>query len=266
MAQMENDAVRFENGVSEAVTDVGGLDFIVKDLQLNEHLRESARAAELVQHGLRSVHTGPDKGVKQAGFMVLTTARRPAILVELGYSTNPQDGRLLDPAQQPEGARGGDRRFGRGVPARVRAQGRHDRGRGAMSAGLRVARLGLGAVTLLLLGGCVYYNGMYNTKRLAGSARKAEREGRTLRDANNLWGQVVTRADILVVRHPDSKYVDEALTLKGIALARLNQCANAVRPLSHGATVTGDAVTAEESGLALGRCQTGAWGPRGRRV
>ena len=27
--------------------------------------------------------------------MVLTTARRPAILVELGYSTNPQDGRYL---------------------------------------------------------------------------------------------------------------------------------------------------------------------------
>ena len=27
--------------------------------------------------------------------MVLTTARRPAILVEMGYSTNPQDGRLL---------------------------------------------------------------------------------------------------------------------------------------------------------------------------
>jgi N-acetylmuramoyl-L-alanine amidase len=94
VAKMENDAVRFETG-EEAVTDVGGLDFIVKDLQLNEHLRESARAAELVQHGLKSVHTGPDKGVKQAGFMVLTTARRPAILVELGYSTNPQDGRLL---------------------------------------------------------------------------------------------------------------------------------------------------------------------------
>jgi N-acetylmuramoyl-L-alanine amidase len=94
VAKMENDAVRFETG-EEAVTEVEGLDFIVKDLQLNEHLRESARAAELVQRGLKSVHTGPDKGVKQAGFMVLTTARRPAILVELGYSTNPQDGRLL---------------------------------------------------------------------------------------------------------------------------------------------------------------------------
>ncbi len=94
VAKMENDAVRFEGG-QEAVGEPGGLDFILKDLQLNEHLRESARAAELVQRGLKSVHTGPDKGVKQAGFKVLTTARRPAILVELGYSTNPQDGRLL---------------------------------------------------------------------------------------------------------------------------------------------------------------------------
>ena len=73
----------------------GGLDFILKDLQLNEHLRESARVAELVQKGLKSVHTGDDRGVKQAGFMVLTTARRPAILVEMGYSTNPLDGRFL---------------------------------------------------------------------------------------------------------------------------------------------------------------------------
>jgi len=94
VAKMENDAVRFETGDTEAPM-TGGLDFILKDLQLNEHLRESARVAELVQQGLKSVHTGDDRGVKQAGFMVLTTARRPAILVEMGYSTNPQDGRFL---------------------------------------------------------------------------------------------------------------------------------------------------------------------------
>ena len=94
VAKMENDAVRFETGEDPA-TVVGGLDFILKDLQLNEHLRESARLAELVQRGLEGVHTGESRGVKQAGFMVLTTARRPAILVELGYSTNPQDGRFL---------------------------------------------------------------------------------------------------------------------------------------------------------------------------
>ena len=94
VAKMENDAVRFEAG-PVGPDAVGGLDFILKDLQLNEHLRESARLAELVQRGLERVHTGENRGVKQAGFMVLTTARRPAVLVEMGYSTNPQDGRLL---------------------------------------------------------------------------------------------------------------------------------------------------------------------------
>ena len=94
VAKMENEAVRFEGGSASAQPGVG-IDFILKDLQLNEHLRESARVAELVQGSLQTVHSGESRGVKQAGFMVLTTARRPAILVELGYSTNPQDGQLL---------------------------------------------------------------------------------------------------------------------------------------------------------------------------
>jgi N-acetylmuramoyl-L-alanine amidase len=94
VAQMENEAVRFEARPKDAGSTMG-LDFILKDLQLNEHLRESARAAELVQRELKAVHAGESRGVKQAGFMVLTTARRPAILVELGYSTNPEDGRFL---------------------------------------------------------------------------------------------------------------------------------------------------------------------------
>ena len=94
VARMENEAVRFERGTAPGETGAG-IDFILKDLQLNEHLRESARAAELVQRNLKTVHSGESRGVKQAGFMVLTTARRPAILVELGYSTNPQDGQML---------------------------------------------------------------------------------------------------------------------------------------------------------------------------
>ncbi len=94
VAKMENEAVRFEGGSASPQPGVG-IDFILKDLQLNEHLRESARVAGLVQGSLQTVHSGESRGVKQAGFMVLTTARRPAILVELGYSTNPQDGQLL---------------------------------------------------------------------------------------------------------------------------------------------------------------------------
>ena len=119
---------------------------------------------------------------------------------------------------------------------------------------MRTTRALSAVLIAVLLGGCVYYNGMYNTKRLAGSARRAERDGRTF-EATNLWGQVVTRAESLVARHPDSKYVDEALVLKGIALARLNQCEAAVGPLGRVSLLPPKAEVTEEAALALGRCQ-----------
>ena len=72
----------------------------------------------------------------------------------------------------------------------------------------RVSRVALLAGAFLL-GGCVYYNGMYNTNRMAKSARKAERDGRAF-EAQGYWGQVVTKADSLVVRHPRRKYADQA--------------------------------------------------------
>jgi tetratricopeptide (TPR) repeat protein len=107
---------------------------------------------------------------------------------------------------------------------------------------------------LILLGGCVYYNGMYNANRLAKSARKAEREGRPF-EAQGLWGQVVTRADSLVLRHPRSKYAGQAMVLRGLALARLNQCPEAIGPLGRLALVRLSTDFTEEAALALGRCQ-----------
>src|SRR5205823_4275111 len=97
VAKMENEVIRFETGAPSGAT--GPLGFILRDLQLNEYLRESAQLAVLVQdsvakvhpggdHGVQQaafmvivakVHPGGDHGVQQAAFMVLTTARRPAI-------------------------------------------------------------------------------------------------------------------------------------------------------------------------------------------
>ncbi len=101
IARMENDALRFEG---DTATDVGeGLDFILRNLQLNEYLRESARAAELVQSEVGKVHTGTNRGVKQSRVLaVLNTARRPAILVEMGFSTNPRDARVLTSRKSQE--------------------------------------------------------------------------------------------------------------------------------------------------------------------
>ena len=116
---------------------------------------------------------------------------------------------------------------------------------------VRIIRLTLMAA---LLGGCVYYNGMYNANRLAHSARKAEREGRTF-EANNLWGQVATKAESVVVRHPRSKYAEEAAVLRGVALARLGQCDQALGPLSRATLAGKPGDLTEDALLATGRCQ-----------
>ena len=92
VAEMENDAIRFETGSAQAR---GPLAFILRDLQQNEYLRESARLAELIQGELGGVHPGGNRGVQQAGFAVLSTAGAPAILVETGYATHRDDGRYL---------------------------------------------------------------------------------------------------------------------------------------------------------------------------
>lgn len=105
-----------------------------------------------------------------------------------------------------------------------------------------------------LLGGCVYYNGMYNANRLARSAKKAEREGRTF-EATNLWGQVATKAESVIVRHPTSKYAEEASVLRGVALARMGQCDQALGPLSRIGLTQYRGDLTEEAWLATGRCQ-----------
>jgi tetratricopeptide (TPR) repeat protein len=114
-------------------------------------------------------------------------------------------------------------------------------------------RIGL-LLSSILLGGCVYYNGMYNANRLAKSARKAERDGRTF-EANNLWGQVATKAESVVVRHPTSKYAEEASVLRGVALARLGQCDQALMALSRVPVDTKPSDLTEDALLATGRCQ-----------
>jgi len=91
VAQMENDALRFET----KATMEGPLAFILRDLQLNEYLRESARLAEQVQDRVAGVHPGENRGVQQGPFLVLAAARRPAILVEAGFATNRDDGAFL---------------------------------------------------------------------------------------------------------------------------------------------------------------------------
>jgi N-acetylmuramoyl-L-alanine amidase len=96
---MENDAARFES--VKAVDKDDPLSFILSDMQQNEHLRESSDLAEMIQAKLGGMHPGPSRGVKQAGFRVLVTAFMPAVLVEIGFGTNPNEAAYIsNPAKQ----------------------------------------------------------------------------------------------------------------------------------------------------------------------
>lgn len=107
---------------------------------------------------------------------------------------------------------------------------------------------------LLLLGGCVYYNGMYNTKNLAKRARHAERDGRTF-EAANYWGQVSVKAETLLVHHPRSKYAEEARLLYGTARAKLNDCAGALPELESVMLGTRNPGFAEDAAEMVGWCR-----------
>jgi N-acetylmuramoyl-L-alanine amidase len=95
VAQTENEALRFESEQDQDLV-TGPLAFILKDLQMNEYLRESARAGALMQTHLEPVHPGTNRGVKQRNDLaVLNTGRRPGVLVEMGYSSSPSDAKYL---------------------------------------------------------------------------------------------------------------------------------------------------------------------------
>lgn len=92
VAEMENAAQEYEEP-SDAPPDE--LSFILTDLRQNRYVHESSRWAEMIQRRLRAVHPGPNRGVKQAGFVVLDGAFMPAVLVELAFISNSSEERML---------------------------------------------------------------------------------------------------------------------------------------------------------------------------
>ncbi len=100
-AQSENQGASPSGEV--AAPDGQALDFILWDLAQTQHLRESSLLAETIQSNMSRLWDVPDRGVKQAPFLVLKGATMPAVLVEVGYLSNPEDARrLADPSYRQQ--------------------------------------------------------------------------------------------------------------------------------------------------------------------
>jgi N-acetylmuramoyl-L-alanine amidase len=68
---------------------------ILWDLAQSDFQQESSRVAEALQNNLDRALRRPSRGVKQAPFYVLGGAAMPAVLVEIGFISNPQEEQRL---------------------------------------------------------------------------------------------------------------------------------------------------------------------------
>jgi N-acetylmuramoyl-L-alanine amidase len=92
-AALENSVVQLEKPAGSGRTDL--VKTILWDLAQSEFQEESSRLAEIVQDSMTKSLRIPSRGVKQAGFYVLGGAAMPAILIEIGFVTNPKEERKL---------------------------------------------------------------------------------------------------------------------------------------------------------------------------
>ena len=95
VAEMENASVKYEAKSPAAGKE---LDQVLNSLSNDFYLRASNDFASVIQKRLGAFHPGTDRGVKRAPFRVLVGALMPAVLVEVGFITNPQEGQLLGTA------------------------------------------------------------------------------------------------------------------------------------------------------------------------
>ena len=107
VAAAENSVVQFEktaNGGAAGRSDI--VKTILWELAQSEFQSESSRLAETVLDSMTESLRIPNRGVKQAGFYVLGGAAMPAILIEIGFVTNPrEEKRLKDSRYRDEIAR-----------------------------------------------------------------------------------------------------------------------------------------------------------------
>jgi N-acetylmuramoyl-L-alanine amidase len=97
VAAIENNTI----GIDEGVPRDSGLAMVLWELAQSAFLKESSALAETIQDRLNRALGINNRGIKQAPFRVLMGATMPAVLIEVGFISNPAEERSLrDPAFQ----------------------------------------------------------------------------------------------------------------------------------------------------------------------
>ena len=98
VAKRENSVITLENDYEEKYE---GFDpkssesYIIFELMQDKNMESSVKFADLIQKQFRNTAKRIDKGVHQAGFLVLRATSMPSVLVELGYINNASEAAYL---------------------------------------------------------------------------------------------------------------------------------------------------------------------------
>jgi len=68
---------------------------IVKDMVRTKHLNESVRFAKILQAHMEKVFPRMDRGLREGPVLVLQGLNIPAVVLEVGFATNPKDRKKL---------------------------------------------------------------------------------------------------------------------------------------------------------------------------
>ena len=95
LASRENAVIKLEEHSGDRYKELTGENLIMATMAQSMFIMESEVLADLIQDELGNRLDSPNRGVKQAGFMVLIGASMPNVLIETGFLSNPTDEKRL---------------------------------------------------------------------------------------------------------------------------------------------------------------------------
>jgi N-acetylmuramoyl-L-alanine amidase len=95
VAQRENAVVFEESNYEERYKNFTEENLIMITMAQNAFLHQSEKLAEIISNDIARRANRQNRGVRQAGFMVLWTPSMPSILIETGYISNPNEEKFL---------------------------------------------------------------------------------------------------------------------------------------------------------------------------
>ena len=99
VAKRENSVILIENDYKQRYAGFNpnsSESYIMFEFIQDKHMEQSVSLAKLVQGQFRNYAKRVDRGVYQAGFLVLRATTMPSILIELGYISNQAEERYLN--------------------------------------------------------------------------------------------------------------------------------------------------------------------------